>query len=67
MEGIIVLSIIYWILVGIVFLIGLVKIISASVNNQPAKPGLKLIIGAVIMLVIGVGACAAILGGISVR
>lgn len=67
MEGIVVLSIVYWIAVGIIFLIGLIKIIVASVNNQPPKPGLKLIIAAIIMLVIGAGACVAIVSGISIR
>jgi len=67
MEGIVALSLIYWIAVGIIFLIGMIKMIGALARNEPAKPGLKLIIAAVIMLVIGAGACATILGGISVR
>ena len=67
MEGIVLLSVIYWIVVAVVFLIGIIKIIVASANNQPVKPALKLVIASVIMLVIGVGACAAIIGGISVR
>ncbi|ACU03046.1 hypothetical protein [Pedobacter heparinus] len=67
MEGIVLLSVIYWIVVAVIFLIGIIKIIVASANNKPVKPALKLVIASVIMLVIGVGACAAILGGISVR
>lgn len=67
MEGMIVLSLIYWVAVGVIFLIGMIKMISALSRNEPAKPGLKLIIAAVIMVVIGAGACAAILGGISIR
>ncbi|MBB5438425.1 hypothetical protein HDC92_002101 [Pedobacter sp. AK017] len=66
MEGIVLLSVIYWIVVAVVFLIGIIKIIVASADNKPVKPALKLVIASVIMLVIGVGACAAILGGISV-
>lgn len=64
MEGIVLVSIIYWIVVGGVFLVGLIKLLVAMGNNEPAKPGLKLIITSVIMVVIGVGACAAILGGL---
>lgn len=67
MEGIVVLSILYWVAVGVILLIGIIKVIAASINNTPTKPGLKLVIASVIMLVIGVGACAAILGGISMH
>ncbi|WP_316772111.1 hypothetical protein [Pedobacter frigiditerrae] len=64
MEGIVVLSIAYWLAVGVVFLIGLAQLIIKSSKNQPLKPALKLLIISVIMLVIGVGACAVILGGL---
>lgn len=64
MEGIIVLSLLYWLVAGVVFLIGIIQLIVKSSKNEPLKPALKLIIASVIMLVIGVGACAVILGGI---
>ncbi|TKC05599.1 hypothetical protein FA048_17930 [Pedobacter polaris] len=64
MEGIIVLSIAYWLAAGVVFLIGLIQLIIKSSKNEPLKPALKLLIISVIMLVIGVGACAVILGGL---
>ena len=64
MEGIVVLSIAYWLAVGVVFLIGLIQLIVKSSKNEPLKPALKLLIISIIMLVIGVGACAAILSGL---
>lgn len=67
MGGIVVLSVIYWIAVFGLVLVGVVKIIAAWVNDRPAKPGLKLLILALIFFVIGAGACALLIGGISVR
>ena len=64
MEGIIVLSIAYWFAVAILFLIGIIQLIVKSSKNEPLKPALKLLIIAVIMVVIGVGACAVIMGGL---
>lgn len=64
MEGIILLSLLYWVATGILFLVGLIMVIAKSSNNQPVKPGLRLIIISVVMVVIGAGACVAILGGI---
>ncbi|TCC87046.1 hypothetical protein EZ428_22875 [Pedobacter frigiditerrae] len=64
MEGIIVLSIIYWLTAGVIFLIGLIQLIVKSSKNEPLKPALKLLIISIVMLVIGVGACAAILSGL---
>jgi len=62
MEGIIVLSIIYWFAVVVIFLIGLIQLIIKSYNNRPLKPALMLLIIAVIMLVIGLGTCAVLMG-----
>ncbi|MEJ2883063.1 hypothetical protein [Pedobacter sp. GR22-6] len=67
MEGILVLSLLYWIAVGALFLVGIVKLLVAMGNNTPAKPGLQLLIISVVMLVIGFGACAAMMSGFSVR
>jgi hypothetical protein len=67
MEAIVVISILYWIAAGLMLLIGIIKIIIAAANSQPAKAGLKLVITSVIMLVVGVGACALILGGINIQ
>ncbi|MFD0939495.1 hypothetical protein [Pedobacter boryungensis] len=64
MEGVVVLSLLYWIAAGVVFLISLIQLIIKSSNNKPLKPALRLLIISVIMLVIGVGACAVILGGL---
>jgi len=64
MEGVIVLSIVYWFAAGVLFLIGLIQLIVKSSRNEPLKPALKLLIISVVMLVIGVGACAVILGGL---
>jgi hypothetical protein len=61
---IVVISIIYWIAVVIIFLTGLVMLIIKSSNNLPLKPALRLLIISVVLLVIGVGACAAILGSL---
>lgn len=65
MEGIVVLSIAYWLAVGVLFLIGLIQLIVKSSKKEPLKPALKLVIASVIMLVIGVGACALILTGLN--
>ncbi|WP_199139738.1 hypothetical protein [Pedobacter sp. ASV12] len=64
MDGIIVLSLLYWAFTGILFLVGLIMVIAKSSSSQPVKPGLRLIIISVIMVVVGAGACAAILSGI---
>jgi hypothetical protein len=63
--GIVALSMIYWIAVAIIFLVGLVMLIVKSSKNLPLKPALRLMIIAVILLVIGVGACAIILGNLN--
>jgi len=62
--GLMILIIIYWIAVAVIFFVGLVMLIVKSSKNLPLKPALRLLIISVIMLVIGVGACAVILSGL---
>jgi len=57
----------YWFAVIGAFFIGLIWIIVASINGKSTKPGLKLMIGAVIMFVIGAGACAVMLSGLKIN
>lgn len=59
-----VLIIIYWIAVAIIFFVGLVMLIVKSSKNLPLRPALNMLIISVVMLVIGVGACAVILSGL---
>ncbi|WP_419130975.1 hypothetical protein [Pedobacter sp. N23S346] len=56
--------IIYWVIVVVLFIVGVVQVIIKSVKNEPVRSGLKLIIASVIMLVIGAGACAVILSNL---
>lgn len=56
--------IIYWLVVVVLFIVGVVQVIIKSVKNEPVRSGLRLIIAAVIMLVIGAGACAVILSNL---
>jgi hypothetical protein len=63
MGWFIVLCILYWLAVAGILLIGLIKLGVSSSKNEPVKPALRLIIISLVMLVIGVGACAAILTG----
>ncbi|GGI24252.1 hypothetical protein [Pedobacter mendelii] len=58
--------IVYWLLVAVLFIIGIVQLIIKSVKNQPIKPALKLIIASVILVVIGAGACAIMLSNLSI-
>jgi hypothetical protein len=60
------LFIVYWVVVALLFVIGIIQIIVKAANNQPVKPGLKLVITSVIMLVIGAGACAVILSNLNI-
>jgi hypothetical protein len=60
------LFIVYWLVVALLFVIGIIQIIVKAANNQPVKPGLKLVIASVIMLVIGAGACAVILSNLNI-
>ena len=57
----ILLLILYGFATVILFVVELIMIIVASTNNGSVKPGLKLLIASVIMVVIGLGACAVIL------
>ncbi|MDY0905652.1 hypothetical protein [Pedobacter sp. CFBP9032] len=56
--------IIYWLIVVVLFIVGVVQVIIKSVKNEPVRSGLRLIIASVIMLVIGAGACAVILSNL---
>ena len=67
MEGIGFLFIAYWIAAVIIFLVGLIKLIIAVSNSEPVKSGLTLMIVAIIMVIIGAGACAMMLTGINTR
>ena len=58
--------IVYWVIVVLLFVIGIVQIIVKAAKNQPVKSGLKLVIASVIMLVIGAGACAVILSNLNI-
>jgi hypothetical protein len=61
----VVLIILYWLVIGVLFLIGLIQLIIKSSKSEPLKPALNLLIFSVVMLVIGVGACALMLSGLS--
>ncbi|MBO9673705.1 MAG: hypothetical protein J7577_09685 [Sphingobacteriaceae bacterium] len=58
--------IIYWVIVVLLFVIGIIQIIVKAIKDQSVKPGLKLVIASVIMLVIGAGACAVILSNLKI-
>lgn len=60
------LFIVYWVIVVLLFVIGIVQIIVRAAKNQSVKSGLKLVIASVIMLVIGAGACAVILSNLTI-
>jgi uncharacterized membrane protein len=61
----VVLIILYWLVIGVLFLIGLIQLIIKSSKSEPLKPALNLLIFSVVMLVIGVGAFALMLSGLS--
>lgn len=61
MGGLFLLLIIYCLTVIVLFVVGIIQVIVKSSRNEPVKPGLKLIIISVIMVVIGFGACAVLL------
>lgn len=61
MEGLFVLLIVYCLTAVVLFVVGIIQIIIKSSRNEPVKPGLKLLIISVIMVVIGLGACAVLL------
>jgi len=56
--------IVYWVVVVLLFVVGIIQIIIKAVENKPVKSGLRLVIASVIMLVIGAGACAVILSNL---
>ncbi|MFD2582069.1 hypothetical protein ACFSR6_06190 [Pedobacter vanadiisoli] len=58
--------IIYWVIVVLLFVIGIIQIIVKATKDESVKPGLKLVIASVIMLVIGAGACAVILSNLNI-
>jgi uncharacterized membrane protein YhaH (DUF805 family) len=58
--------IVYWVVAVLLFVVGIILIIIKAINDQPVKPGLRLLIASVIMLVIGAGACAVILSNLSI-
>jgi hypothetical protein len=59
--------IVYWVIVVLLFVVGIIQIIIKAAKNQPVKPGLKLVIASVIMVVIGAGACAVILSNLHIN
>ncbi|MGM9477485.1 hypothetical protein ACS5PU_13685 [Pedobacter sp. GSP4] len=61
MGGLFILLVIYCLAVVVLFIVGIIQVIVKSSRNEPVKPGLKLIIISVIMVVIGFGACAVLL------
>lgn len=61
MGGLFGLFVIYCFTAIVLFVVGLIQIIIKSSRNEPVKPGLKLLIISVIMVVIGFGACAVLL------
>jgi hypothetical protein len=58
------LLLLYWAAVAIIFIVGIIMMIVATANNKPVKPGLRLVILSVILLVIGAGACDIMLSGL---
>ncbi|GAA4197831.1 hypothetical protein GCM10022289_05620 [Pedobacter jeongneungensis] len=61
MGGLFGLFVIYCLTAVVLFVVGIIQVIIKSSRNEPVKPGLKLIIISVIMVVIGFGACAVLL------
>jgi hypothetical protein len=61
MDGLFVLIVIYGLTAVVLFVVGIIQIIIKSSRNEPVKPGLKLLIISIIMMVIGFGACAVLL------
>lgn len=59
--------IVYWVVAVLLFVVGIILIIIKAINDQPVKPGLRLLIASVIMLVIGAGACAVILSNLHIN
>ncbi len=61
------LFLVYWVAVGLLLLVGFIRLIVDAVNNKPLKPALTLLIIGVILIVVGAGACAVILSNISIH
>ncbi|RNL54155.1 hypothetical protein [Pedobacter jejuensis] len=57
----IILLLLYGLAIVVLFVTGIIMMIVSSSNNTSVKPGLKLLIASVIMVVIGLGACAVLL------
>ncbi len=60
------LFIVYWGAVVVLFVVGVIQVIIKATKNESVKPGLKLIIASIIMVVIGAGACAVILSNLKI-
>jgi len=60
------LFIVYWGAVVVLFVVGVIQVIIKAKKNESVKPGLKLIIASIIMVVIGAGACAVILSNLKI-
>ena len=58
---------VYWVAVGLLLLVGFIRLIVDAVNNKPLKPALTLLIIGVILIVVGAGACAVMLSNISIH
>lgn len=58
------LLILYWAGTGLLLVVGFVMLIANAVMDKPLKTALRLLIAGVILLVIGAGACAAIMSGL---
>lgn len=58
---IVVLFFLYGLAIVGLFIAGIVTIIVKSSNNQPVKLGVQMLIASIILVVIGGGACVAIL------
>ncbi|MFC4212647.1 hypothetical protein ACFOWA_15735 [Pedobacter lithocola] len=57
----IILLLLYGLATVVLFVTGIIMMIVSSSNNTSVKPGLRLLIASVIMVVIGLGACAVLL------
>lgn len=62
--GFLILVILYWVATAIVFLTGLIMLVVNSIKNKSTKKSLRVLITGVVMLVIGGGTCALILGSL---
>jgi hypothetical protein len=58
------LLVLYWGATALLLVIGFVMLIANAVAGKPLKMALRLLIGGVILVVIGAGACAVILSNL---